>query len=746
MAEKPVDPFADEDGVTYNEAFDQSFVEGGDDEFDEYWMNEDEIESASTDQLSTSTSTVATVELDDPPPQADVYVDNEEQVEVEEVDRESDVRRTTHAAQQTNPLDFKYTLPIIDSHCHIGGKSLSGAQAMKGLTRGVGRATTLSFLYYNGSPDNALSDKLVNSLTHFCRTIGHGDSASRPVAAVAQVLDMGYVALGRDMLTMVGRATGASMKRREVEVLKAAEDFIYTHPDDKDKKFAIKRGGWKYSFVWFPRDDQTWKDALTKCEFACWAHPCKVWPFVGFDPRRATGFDIAKQRVESGAWVGVKFYSRTGWMPIHNRRIYGNTVGDKLDAECTKLYTWLEQQQVPCLVHCSPTGFPPDNWFVLPYTFTDKRLKGGFVVQGDGGTPSPHGYGNVIDAPWPPYFPRKQCKSLNVVERNLMRFASLLAYHCVYNQMTTSPYSWEPVLEKHPNLRLCLAHFGAEIGGYATPYRAVPVEDDWSENIERHPWVSGTYGKAAWDAKGLPHRDFRALFKKGVLHLLRDHCKKGSRLPGKVERAIAGGMLESNAHWKKWFEDWEAAYPKSWHDKIHDMIARGDRPNLYTDISYLTCNARMFPIALGPIVNEAIEGADARGKALRKKVMVGTDWFMIEMDSWSPRKFFTAVHDTFFPRINFDDRRDALWKRWVSQNALNWLNLKPRLNNTGMDIMKTFYKDGDAPGAPSNAGQVAESRTFDKVTWKAIERYYDKGNHTAEPVFPAAPTQDDWVR
>jgi Amidohydrolase len=89
----------------------------------------------------------------------------------------------------------------------------------------------------------------------------------------------------------------------------------------------------------------------------------QVLPFVGFDPRRADAFDLAKQGVESFGCVGVKTYPPMGFKPLGN----GGTTDNNLE----KLYQWCCEEHVPITAHSNPSNFAhktyldyssPTNW------------------------------------------------------------------------------------------------------------------------------------------------------------------------------------------------------------------------------------------------------------------------------------------------------------------------------------------------------------------------------------------------
>jgi hypothetical protein len=272
------------------------------------------------------------------------------------------------------------------------------------------------------------------------------------------------------------------------------------------------------------------------------------------------------------------------------------------------------------------------------------------------------------------------------------------------------------VLEKHPTLRLCLAHFGAEVGVYSTPERNVPYDEKWQEVLELHPYVAGA--AYPYPADRQRARDFATLFKNGVVRLVRSKCGKTA---ARAERRIwQEHFFENDPDWSTWFTEWNTAYPLTWHAKILEMIADSNYPNLYTDIAYLTTRRELFNGVFRPTVDQALAGADDHGKALRSKLMIGTDWFMIEMQSFSPRDFWKMVLKGFMPdfaeTVKPHIKRLLLWELWSRQNALRWLNLLPRYGGAGLDMMQDSCFEGvDADSLPA--------------WWKNLRKHYEENLH-----------------
>jgi hypothetical protein len=285
-------------------------------------------------------------------------------------------------------------------------------------------------------------------------------------------------------------------------------------------------------------------------------------------------------------------------------------------------------------------------------------------------------------------------------------------YYCLYDQLTTSPYSWEPVLQNHPTLRLCFAHFGSKLGVYAHPRYNVnshAAQEDCEELLIKNPIVAGATG----------HRTFKDYFKKGALYYRNDgKWIKDDHAEDSVETLFADG-----ADWANWVDAWQTAYPKDWTSKITELVT--DYENVYTDISFITGNGDSIPDIIGPLFDDAaFQRQD--GKRLFDKCMIGTDWYMTELADLSPSDFWRLVQRSCkmdpeaFENVPEEDqpKRKKTWDYWASKNAFRYLNIKPRLNNTGMDKLVTAY------GCEKNKLPI---------WWDALEQFYDDPEDVEPP-------------
>lgn len=151
-----------------------------------------------------------------------------------------------------------------------------------------------------------------------------------------------------------------------------------------------------------------------------------VLPFAAADPRREDVFDTTKRRLEQEGFCGIKLYPPLGYHP-NDRALW-------------PLYAYAEEHDVPVVTHCSrPAG-------VTYKGKVTERMRTDPVTGDDLG---------------------------NDLGELLTRY--------------TDPDAYRPILEKHPRLRICLAHFGGS--------------GDWKQYID-HPWDPATDpAKMSWLAK-----------------------------------------------------------------------------------------------------------------------------------------------------------------------------------------------------------------------------------------------------
>lgn len=174
-----------------------------------------------------------------------------------------------------------------------------------------------------------------------------------------------------------------------------------------------------------------------------------IFPFIAVDPRReGVAEDIETYIVKDKTFHGVKIYSPNGYSPTDLNLFDPN----QKFVHGTSLYKWCEDNGIPIMAHCSDSGFG---------TFT-KRLQ----VYGDVCT-------QVEDTSNNKYTYQLEFKDKEYIdfEHNILDggFGKSVKERA---HRLNHPTLWRKVLERYPNLKICLAHFG---GG----------SHEWQDEIKR---------------------------------------------------------------------------------------------------------------------------------------------------------------------------------------------------------------------------------------------------------------------
>lgn len=152
----------------------------------------------------------------------------------------------------------------------------------------------------------------------------------------------------------------------------------------------------------------------------------KVFPFFVVDPRRKGIFEMfLRHVVEEKSFKGVKIYCPNGYTPT-DPMLFGREEGD----EC--VYSICEKLQIPIIAHCSRGGFA---------TYQKAICVSGHIME-------------------------KDLQSVVPVNDFVLEFDHDLDHRnsMVYEVCArlNHPRLWELVLERYPNLKLDLAHWGGE--------------------------------------------------------------------------------------------------------------------------------------------------------------------------------------------------------------------------------------------------------------------------------------------
>jgi predicted TIM-barrel fold metal-dependent hydrolase len=156
------------------------------------------------------------------------------------------------------------------------------------------------------------------------------------------------------------------------------------------------------------------------------AYPDLVIPFAAADPRRDDVVEKTVALLEQAGFRGIKLYPPTGYHPN--------------DPVLRPLYAYAAERGIPVLTHCSRPAS-------VQYRGTPTTKMRTDPVTGE---------------------------PLDLGRKDLLT-------------LFTDPESYTPILEAHPTLKLCLAHFGGA--------------GDWATYLN-DPWDVGTAaGKKSWLAK-----------------------------------------------------------------------------------------------------------------------------------------------------------------------------------------------------------------------------------------------------
>ena len=188
-------------------------------------------------------------------------------------------------------------------------------------------------------------------------------------------------------------------------------------------------------------------------------YPLQYMPMYHYEPRRWSIADTGKHQPEKeyydppenwdipfeeiatpdkpGTFIGFKMYTALGYKPLDSR----------LNQTLTGFYGKCEQEGIPVLCHCSPSGMCTHDRKL--YFDLDKSTKSDYKRKF--------------------WFDRKT--------------------DWYYDEFV-SPAAWEKqVLKKFNNLTLCLAHFGGGSSGWA----------DWKNNTINKTWAQRENGDGPWN-------------------------------------------------------------------------------------------------------------------------------------------------------------------------------------------------------------------------------------------------------
>jgi len=149
--------------------------------------------------------------------------------------------------------------------------------------------------------------------------------------------------------------------------------------------------------------------------------PNQIFAFSGFDPRNADALPTAKLCIEKKHFYGIKLYPPLGFYPFDHR----------MEA----LYAYAEANRIPLMTHCDI---------------------GGIHYQGDEKWGMLKKKNRVTDA-------HKYPVSFATLPDDLLKSLQKEQPYDCYRYNFSNPRNYYPVLERFPDLKICLAHAGGSV-------------------------------------------------------------------------------------------------------------------------------------------------------------------------------------------------------------------------------------------------------------------------------------------
>jgi len=456
----------------------------------------------------------------------------------------------------------------------------------------------------------------------------------------------------------------------------------------------------------YVRDDN-FRRLLAATSRASAEFPGQVYPFVPYDPRRPDALKYVEKSIGKKGFIGVKLYTRLGWMPYHNEKIYPGKLGNELDQRLDDFYTHCTKNEIPVINHTSPTGFPPEGFLVLPR----------FYKEGSGLVPEKPEDFVVLKHDY--FHTRSLCRNIIWSE---FRVAAQKAH---YIQNTVSPYSWIPVLEKWPDLRLSFGHCGGELS-------VLHHFDELSEIVssaEKYTQKKAMFMEYSMVSSGKKFRKYfienlKLKIKEGIHLVSEDIIEMQEQIMEEIElrsskrgpnnNRRSGGdpglhdylyphlkslesLIDEEYEWfinsrtcKQWLDNWEKQYEKSWFEIINDLMTK--HSNVYADLSYISGkNTKLFEMILKKLVEFAEYNPGANTTVFVERIQLATDWWMTENEKMSASEMWRRFTNVIKPET------DGLFEKWSSTNTLRFLNLGKRIS----DLESFYAKNTEEKNLPS---------------------------------------------
>lgn len=453
-------------------------------------------------------------------------------------------------------------------------------------------------------------------------------------------------------------------------------------------------------YIWFKQDVNR---IVTVVERIAHKGRGEVLPFAPFDARNPEAMKIVKDCVPQRGFVGIKMYTRCGWLPTENAKLFGDPRGAIVDRQAKELLEFAIKSDLPITNHHSPGGWPPTSEEVGPACFWSS-LNFGFPRLNK---------------------PNPQASFEDAARWLVEAFCVATARYCEYVQTLASPYIWISTLNENTRLRLNLAHFGTAGAAWcryqSRQSASIEVSESTSTYLRYNPViVSGERFAGSQFKAAVLLRLTRASVSELEWYLTDDEFGWAR---SQLQRLTQGdptvpllwelkepehlNQVLQLPHWQDWLSQWKNRFPLDWCSKILDLMT--NFPNVFADLSYFVGDLERED---GDVLRRLLSEI-AKHKTWQHRVLAGTDWPLIEKDgvgvSESWLAFRQAVDEA---AILAKVSADSLWQKLTCENPLRFLNLKTR-----MDALEKFYNE------PLGQDREGGDPVF---WWPAVRLYYDR--------------------
>ncbi|MCC9600728.1 hypothetical protein LOC67_09145 [Stieleria sp. JC731] len=448
-------------------------------------------------------------------------------------------------------------------------------------------------------------------------------------------------------------------------------------------------------------------------------------------------------------FAGLKFYTRHGWQLSGNNALYGDAIGPELDGVVQEVIDYAEQHDIPITNHHSPGGTPPNGFLIPPKEMVERNqtnvpLPPEYVLDSSSNyaqwlawiavaetaylceyverTASPEIWRSILKekpkmrvnlahagsaaAMYAHFYPSNCTLDVELVLNRLLGNTTWNDETIYDFRLSDIEYLLENPLAVQADIfpfvfwssaRLRLHRYCEVIRRRQVPYPPKRFTSNltqefgrkWQETLTRETM------QCMVDATNQGHDlhscgDWPPRWDSELSEFIRNCWELSNREFSK---------LEQHPNWDNWLQNWwskifsQANGQKSnWFGAIADLATNHE--NVYVDFSYATGQRSMLVGLDGQSRSERVIANTAIPTALRwmmsddklsRKVMFGSDWFLIEQDLGSADDAWAYFRKCFeVARLD-----DLAWERFSSLNALEFLNLRNR-----RDAIKAFVGSG----------------------------------------------------